>query len=305
MLDVRRLETLRELAARGTIAATAEALGCSPPAVSQQLAALEHQLGVRLLERAGRTRRLTTAGRQLVAASEAIFRGIEAAEATVAASRRHVSGVLRCAAFATGLRGLVIPAAGPLRHRHPQLLLSLQEIEQEESLPALRRRVVDVALVQDYPFAPWTAVPGVERRPVCDDPILVALAAETAPSGRVRLADLAGERWVAGQEGAWCHRMFVHAARTCGFEPEIAHRTNDYAVALDLVRAEIAVALVPSLAGPPPLGVRLCEIEDLELSRRIFVAMRAGGGGVPAVEAFVAALVEQAGQARPASVVGA
>ena len=61
MLDVRRLRVLREFAARGTIAATADALGYTPPAVSQQLAALEREAGVDLLERSGRTRRLTPA----------------------------------------------------------------------------------------------------------------------------------------------------------------------------------------------------------------------------------------------------
>src|SRR5919202_1770861 len=73
MLDVRRLRVLRELAARGTVAATAGALGYTPPAVSQQLAALEREAGVQLLRRDGRRLRLTPAGEELVARTEGIL----------------------------------------------------------------------------------------------------------------------------------------------------------------------------------------------------------------------------------------
>jgi DNA-binding transcriptional LysR family regulator len=77
--NVRRLRVLRELTARGTIAATAEALGYTAPAVSQQLAALEREAGVALLEKNGRRRRLTPAGEELVVRIEGILRELEAA----------------------------------------------------------------------------------------------------------------------------------------------------------------------------------------------------------------------------------
>src|SRR5829696_9760528 len=99
MLDVRRLRVLREFANRGTIAATADALGYTPPAVSQQLAALEREAGMDLLERSGRTRRLTPAGTELVARTEAVLRELESAEAALARQPDSVAGVLRAAAF--------------------------------------------------------------------------------------------------------------------------------------------------------------------------------------------------------------
>src|SRR3954453_6644434 len=96
MLDVRRLRVLRELAARGTIAATADALGYTAPAVSQQLAALERAAGIELLERNGRRKRLTPAGEELVARTEGILRELEAAEAAIERTTTYVAGVLRC-----------------------------------------------------------------------------------------------------------------------------------------------------------------------------------------------------------------
>ncbi len=114
MLDVRRLRVLREFASRGTIAATADALGYTPPAVSQQLAALEREAGVALLERNGRTRRLTPAGEELVTRTEAVLRELEAAEAALARQSTTVAGVLRAAAFPSAHRALFPPAIARL-----------------------------------------------------------------------------------------------------------------------------------------------------------------------------------------------
>ena len=119
MLDVRRLRVLREFANRGTIAATADALGYTPPAVSQQLAALEREAGVELLERSGRTRRLTPAGTELVARTESVLRELEAAEAALARQSTHVAGVLRAAAFPSAHRALLPPRDRPARARAP------------------------------------------------------------------------------------------------------------------------------------------------------------------------------------------
>src|SRR5215218_4584649 len=101
MLDLRRLRLLRELRERGTIAAVADALAYTPSAVSQQLAQLERDAGVPLLERAGRGVRLTEAGRRLAAHADAIMARMEAAEADLAGLAGHAAGRLRVACFQT------------------------------------------------------------------------------------------------------------------------------------------------------------------------------------------------------------
>src|SRR5919199_5604269 len=118
MLDVRRLRVLRELSARGTVAATAEALGYTPPAVSQQLAALEREAGVELLRRDGRRLRLTPAGEDLVARTEGILRELEAAETALARSVSEVAGTVRAAAFPSAHRALLPATIAALASRH-------------------------------------------------------------------------------------------------------------------------------------------------------------------------------------------
>src|ERR671930_2741424 len=110
MLDLRRLRLLRELNERGTIAAVAAALQFTPSAVSQQLAMLERETGVRLLERAGRGVRLTDAALVLVDHASALLERAARAEADLAAAAGTVAGRARIAAFQSAALRLGLPA---------------------------------------------------------------------------------------------------------------------------------------------------------------------------------------------------
>ena len=121
MLDVPRLRLLREVAARGTIAAAAGALAYTPSAVSQQLTKLEKEVGAPLLERSGRGVALTEVGRALVAHADDVFRALDRAEAAAEAAKGVVGGTLRVGAFASAATEIVAPAIRALRVRAPHL----------------------------------------------------------------------------------------------------------------------------------------------------------------------------------------
>ena len=293
MLDVRRLRVLRELAARGTIAATAEALGYTAPAVSQQLAALEREAGVELLERNGRRRRLTPAAEELVARTEGILRELEAAEAALERTTTQVAGVLRCAAFASAHRTLLPKAIAHLAIHHPDLRVTTRDLEPEDSLPALKRAELDLALAQEYAFAPAPKDPALERTDLLEDRVRLALPADHPNADRpeVAIADLEGDAWIAGKVGTFCHQVVIHSARQAGYEPRIAHVTNDFQVEYALIAAKAGIGLVPELAGPPPPGVVVRPVKGTPPVRRIYAAVRAGSSGRPAIAAMLAALV--------------
>src|SRR5580693_7694142 len=147
MLDTHRLRLLREFAERGTIAATAAALGYTPSAVSQQLAALERESGAVLLDRTARTAELTDAGRRLAEHAERILDLVEAAEADL--SSAGPTGRVTVTAFPTAA-----VAFGPALVRrvraHPGLTLLLRETQREEGMRLVRSGEVDVALVADW-----------------------------------------------------------------------------------------------------------------------------------------------------------
>jgi len=295
MLDVRRLRVLRELAARGTIAATADALGYTAPAVSQQLAALEREAGVALLEKNGRGRRLTPAGEELVHRTEGILRQLEAAEAALEATTTQVAGVLRTAAFASAHRVLLPRAIATLASRHPDLRVTTRDMEPEDGLPALKLGELDLVLAQEYGFAPTPPDPALERTDLVEDLLRVALPDDHPLAGadEVDIAELDAEPWIAGREGSFCHLVVVHSTRAAGYEPRLAHITNDFQVSYALVQAGAGVGLVPELAGPPPPGVTVKPVKGAPPSRRIYAAVRAGSSARPAVAAMLEALTER------------
>ena len=295
MLDVRRLRVLRELAARGTIAATADALGYTAPAVSQQLAALEREAGVALLERNGRSRRLTPAGEDLVQRTEGILRELEAAEAALERTNTHVAGVLRAAGFASAHRILLPRAIAALAQRHPDLRVTTRDMEPEESLPALKLGELDLAIAQEYAFSPTPADPAIERTDLLEDRLRVALPNDhpLAAEPDVDMRALEHEPWIAGREGSFCHLVVIHSTRAAGYEPRLTHITNDFAVSYALVANRAGVGLVPELAGPPPPGVVALPVKGAPPSRRIYAAVRAGSSERPAIAAMLAALTER------------
>jgi DNA-binding transcriptional LysR family regulator len=119
MLDVRRMRVLREVAERGSIAAAAQALSFTPSAVSQQIATLEREAGVSLVERGPRSIRMTAAGRALAEHTDGILASLEAAEAEIQAIAGVRGGMLRLASFPTAYATIMPAALTEFRASHP------------------------------------------------------------------------------------------------------------------------------------------------------------------------------------------
>ncbi|MFI7035112.1 LysR family transcriptional regulator [Microbispora rosea] len=289
MLDVRRLRLLRELAYRGTIAAVAEALTFTPSAVSQQLAALEREAGVALLERTGRRVALTPAGVALVRHAEAVLERLEQAAAELAAARGDLSGTVRIGAFPTATRAILPSALAALAHSHQGLDPMVDEVDPAEVAPRLRAGELDVALVHEYDFVPAEPDLALDAVPLLEEPMYLATIRPVSGEGdAARLLACREEPWIASTPGTLCHAMTVRACQAAGFSPRVRHHIDDFATVLAMVAVGQGVALVPELgAADPPEDVTLTA---LSMRRRTRVAFRRGAGGHPAVVALIAAL---------------
>jgi DNA-binding transcriptional LysR family regulator len=301
MLDVRRLRLLRELHVRGTVTAVAEALAYTPSAVSQQLATLEREAGVPLVERHGRRLRLTDAGRGLVEHADVVIARLELAEAELAeATGDEVAGRVRVAAFQTAASSLVLPLLGTLGAEHPRLRMELLEMEAEEALALLPRGEVDMVIAEEYDYAPRARDPSLSFRDVCRDPLVVVLPEHhplcAADPETVSLAALSEEVWASPRTGTAFDDAFVRACRALGgFEPDTRHRSNDIAVLEQLVAAGEAISLLPSLKTPGRVpGVAVRRVAGSPLDRRIFLAARRGSTGRAALKVVSGALRDQA-----------
>jgi molybdate transport repressor ModE-like protein len=291
-LDVRRMRVLREVAARGTIAAAARALDFTPSAVSQQLATLEREAGVALLDRHGGRVRLTEAGRRLVARTEAILVELEAASAELSAAAADVTGDVHVGAFPSAERALLAPAIAALEARHPDVRVRTTELEPETSLPALRLGDVDLVVSHEDIARPAPADARLERVDLLEDPLRVVLPpGHPADAEAVALADLAGVRWVATPPGTACRAMVERACREAGYVPDVPFHANDFGVLAAFVAQGLGVAMVPGLALDAfPAGVVVRPVADVPVARRLYAAARRGGLERPALAAMVDSL---------------
>ncbi len=302
MLDLRRLRLLRELHARGTIAAVAAALQYTPSAVSQQLAVLEREAGRPLLQRVGRGVRLTDDALILVGHAEALLDRAERAEAELAAGAGRVAGRARIASFQSMALRLAVPAMQHLTVEAPELRCELVEAEPEQSLPALALGDVDLVLADEWQHQPRARTPGVEREDLCRDPVALALPADHPAALRHRdtvpLAELADAAWVTGHPDAGWDAVTVRTCRELGgFDPDIRHRTNDSVISLALVAAGQAVTLMPRMVGLDDRpGVTVRAITEGSVDRMIFMATRAADTQRPSVRALRDAIRERAAE---------
>jgi DNA-binding transcriptional LysR family regulator len=296
MLDLRRLRLLRELHARGTIAAVADALQYTPSAVSQQLAQLERETGVRLLERAGRGVRLTDPALVLVEHAEALLARAELAEAELAAAAGTVSGRGRIAGFQSVALRLALPAMEALAASAPRLRCEFVEAEPEQALPALALGDVDFVLGDEWQHQPWRLPAGLERHALLTDPVRLVLPARHPAARRHReaapLAELADAAWSTSHAAMAWEGVIQRTCRELGgFDPDIRHRTNDATVSLALVARGLAVTMLPELALPTQRsGIALRRIGEGDVHRAIVAVTRAADAARPSTQALLAAV---------------
>src|ERR1700694_3690348 len=197
MLNVPRLKVLKEVAYRGSFSGAAQALSYTQSAISQQIAALEAEAGMALLERHPRGVSLTAAGQTLVAHAEGILARLDAADASMSAIAGLRGGRLRMASFPTAGATLMPLAIATFRASYPDVELTLAEGEPEEIVPRLRAGELDLALL--FEFDGETLLPeGMTRVELLADPMYLALPREHPLAGEeeIRLQELRGEAWV-------------------------------------------------------------------------------------------------------------
>jgi DNA-binding transcriptional LysR family regulator len=294
MLDVRRMQLLREVATRGSFSAAA-ALHLTQPAVSRQIAKLEREAGLRLLERGARGLRLTDAGRVLVERAEVIASHLVAAESELEAVARVEGGRLRLAAFPTAGATIAVEAIRVFRTRHPAVSVSFVEAKSTASPDAVRRGELDLALSYRPSGVPSPPDDLLERVHLLTDRMFAALPPGHRLASRrtVRVADLHADGWIHGsQPGA---KLIFDACVAAGFEPRIVAETDHAPIVHGLVAAGVGVTLVPGISlGGVSGDVAVRPLAPPEPRREIDAVVRAGRLRPPAVAAMLELLVELA-----------
>jgi DNA-binding transcriptional LysR family regulator len=251
MHDLRLLSVLREVALRGSFSAAAESLSYTQPAISQQIARLEKQVGVKLIEREPRGIRLTPAGDVLVRHTERIMAQLAAADEELLEVAAQARGRLRVGSFATAAGTIVPRAVAAFRRLRPAVEVDISLLDPHESIPALRRGDIEIAITEEGGFDGEVDTSGLEIEHLLDDHMWVSLPADHPLATRhaIELADLRDEDWMFACLSGTCadSNVVLRACQDAGFQPRIAYQSDDYFAIQGLVASGMGVALIPGL----------------------------------------------------------
>lgn len=278
MLDIGRLQILIHLSVEGTIAGTADALGYTPSAVSQQLSKLERELDSTLAIRTRTGARLTEAGAILVEQAKPVLARLAAVEQSVRDVARQGVGQIKLGSFSSAALVLLAPAIGHVRERHPGLRMSLVDVEPPGGLDQLRTGELDLLISHSYPGTRAPEPDGLVRVELLRDPLVAVVPtgwASRADGGRLSLTELAEMPLVCGGPGDANRTALDRAFLRYDLTPRVEFETRSYAVSLALAAAEAGATVMPrSTVRSTPSTVEVMTLEPIEV-RKIFCLYRA------------------------------
>lgn len=297
-MDITRLRTLRELARCGTMAATAESLHLTPSAVSQQVAQLEREADVALIERRGRGVVLTPAGERLVGHVERILMVLDEARSELAQMRSEIAGELRVAAFPSIAVAVVAETVRALRNAYPRLKVVVVELEPQESLSALGSWQIDVAVIDDLAVEPNEKHENYALIPLTQDLMHVLLPTHhpLAACGGLTIADLRDEAWALDSTSSSFGEFITNLCRRSGYSPRINAHCAGFEMVAAMVASGNSISVVSGLRLVRPLhGVTAVRLLP-GIQRGVFLAYRKGERDHPAVNVFLDAALRTAGE---------
>ncbi|MGW5351813.1 LysR family transcriptional regulator [Streptomyces sp. NPDC004031] len=270
------LRVLRAVAEQGTFTAAAASLGYTQSAVSRQIAAIERAAGTELLERRRDGVRLTAAGRVVLRRATTVLDEIDAAARELSGLDER-AGTVRLGWYPSAGAVLVPRALAALRRTDPGLRVVGREGASTPALVrALRAGSLDLAVLASAPpFRPPDAEsPPLVLRTLAERALCLAVPAvhPLARGDFVDVADLRGQRWIAGSSAGEDHLMGVWPG--LDERPDIAHVARDWLAKLHLVAAGCGLTTAPAaFAAAAPPGVRILPVRGgPQEQRRVLLA---------------------------------
>jgi DNA-binding transcriptional LysR family regulator len=273
-MDPRRLLTFRAVAHERSFSRAARALSLSQPSVSNQVAALEREIGVRLLAREPGGLELTPEGAILLEHADAIAERLELARAQLADAALESRARLHIGAFTTALAGLIPAAIDHVRRDHPEIKVIVDE-GSGDLADRVRSGELHLAVAFQDSALPREEPPGLERRDLVRERFLVAMAPDhpLATRAQVKLADLRDDDWTA----AMTDGLIVRACRTAGFEPHLVSIMRDQLAIRALIARGLAVTLTPALLAEAFGDVALRPIAGPAPARDVYALLPPAG----------------------------
>ena len=289
-MELRHLRYFVAVAEELSFTRAAERLHIGQPPLSQQIQALEAEIGAQLFERSKRWVRLTGAGTLFLADARRVL--ALSAQAVQTARRAHhgETGELRIGfTFSTPFTPLFATVINRYRQRYPDVHLTLREMATLPQIDAIEQRELDLGFVRP-PEAPIPGTIGLTtlRR----DPLVAVLPSNSplAAQRTVAIADLAGQPFVMYPQnaGTGIYPQIFRLCREAGFVPEIGMEAGEASTIIGLVAAGCGVSVLPSSFDRIRMdGVSYRPLSDADANTSLSLAQR-NGAAEALVEGFVA-----------------
>jgi DNA-binding transcriptional LysR family regulator len=279
----------------GSISAAAGVLGYTQSAVSQQLAALEREVGVALVDRSQRPLRATRAGAALRPHAERVLAALRAADAVVEDLRGGIAR-LRLAAFPSALSSFVPAAVRDVRRANAEVVVQVLQFETQEAVERLRAGASDVAVVHHMPGVAMPDSSGLRRERLLVDHLFVVLpdGHRLARRHEVDIAALEGEPLILPRRDTPAGRfraVVEHLCAQAGFEPRVAYELDDLPAAQAFVAAGIGVVPMHGLTlTTVPAGATIRPLAGRPAGSRTIEALTPLGEASPVVARLVEGL---------------
>ncbi len=282
-MEIRHLVYFLAVAERLNFSRAAEDLHVAQPAISQQIQALERELGMPLFERLGRRVTLTDAGKALLPHARQILAAVETARNEIRERGTLMRGTASLGAPPT-VSAHVLPAKlTAFEQKYPGLEVTLREAGTETLLKFVEEGELDLAIVSTD-FLPAS----IEALPFWEEAYVLAVGAEHPLGDRatVSISELAGEPFILFPEGYRLREVTLAACRGAGFTPKVALDGGSMQSALQFVAAGLGVALVPEMALMNATNIHALKISDQTLRRSLGLVWRKSHYLSPAARAL-------------------
>jgi len=286
-MELRQLRSAVAIARRRSFTLAAEDLTLAQPALSQQIAALEHELGVRLFDRSNRRVSVTDAGRAFVARAERILADLDVAAEEMTAYAGGLRGRVLVGTYQSFAEHLLPKLLGRFHSEYPRIEVAMREGMADSLLAGLASGSVDV-FIGDLADA---GLPAGDYRvePLYDDELVIAVSARHALAARsnVRIEELRDEPFVIFRPGSATTHRLNRLTRDAGFTPRVAFESEDSLTVRSLVAEGLGIALYPRMIGNTPgPNVALLSIAPARIMRTMSLVTRSGTYG-PAATRFI------------------
>ena len=298
-INLNQLATFVQLAEKRNFTRTADALHLTQPAVTQQIRALERDLGVALVDIVARRTEITEIGALVAERGEVLLNQVDTLRRDVRELAEARSGVVHVGATVT-IGGYVLPGLlARFAARYPGIRVEVAVENTTTIVPMVADGRVGLALVEGD-----VAEGGLEVVPFADDELVLIVgdSHRLANHRSVAPSALADEPFITREDGSGTRELFERAMRAAGIAPRIVLALPTGEGIVRAVRCGLGIAMISRLVAADAIGsgvVKEVEVHGVELRRKLFLVRRGLRTRSPAARAFAELVLEGAASTLP------